>query len=372
MMINLVVMGLLFILSVVLLAGKGSWLIAGYNTSSRERKEKYNKEKLCWAAGVMVLIEAIDMALITFFRIHFMVFSLIMLVSVIAAIVYMNKCCLKSVSGDEKPDIDTGKGFWPNNKPKSMIIGIGLVIVIGVITAIFMVNSGKPPVYSLNNGILDISTEFGQKIDLADIKSIQMKNELPAGLNKVNSLGLGTVLKGKFTSDSGDVTVYADSSKPPFIYIATPSGLIILNDQSPAKTRTLFDKINSAVNKQSRAEEKPSDEITSQQAPVIKEIRFEDLDGKAVKENANWFELGSKVKIVVVLEGDCQEVDLFITPTGSAVYKEQRLIEIVTPQHNIAEYIWDVPKDTMGHFNIIAYNCNVGRRSDLYCVVSGQ
>ncbi|MDK2966743.1 DUF3784 domain-containing protein [Lacrimispora sp.] len=33
---------LLLVLSAVLLTGRGSFLIAGYNTSSQEEKEKYN------------------------------------------------------------------------------------------------------------------------------------------------------------------------------------------------------------------------------------------------------------------------------------------------------------------------------------------
>ena len=46
----------LFIMSIFLFLGKGSWLIAGYNTASIQEKEKYNEKKLCKAAGVVTLI----------------------------------------------------------------------------------------------------------------------------------------------------------------------------------------------------------------------------------------------------------------------------------------------------------------------------
>ena len=39
---------LLGILSIVLLSGHGSWLIAGYNTASKEEKAKYNGPRV-WA-----------------------------------------------------------------------------------------------------------------------------------------------------------------------------------------------------------------------------------------------------------------------------------------------------------------------------------
>ena len=38
-------------LSIILLMGKGSFLIAGYNTKSKEQKAKYNAKKLCRVVG---------------------------------------------------------------------------------------------------------------------------------------------------------------------------------------------------------------------------------------------------------------------------------------------------------------------------------
>ena len=42
---------LLGILSIVLLSGHGSWLIAGYNTASKEEKAKYNGPRVCRIVG---------------------------------------------------------------------------------------------------------------------------------------------------------------------------------------------------------------------------------------------------------------------------------------------------------------------------------
>ena len=43
--------GVLAVLSVVLLMGKGSFLVAGYNTASKKEKEKYDVKKLCRVVG---------------------------------------------------------------------------------------------------------------------------------------------------------------------------------------------------------------------------------------------------------------------------------------------------------------------------------
>lgn len=39
------------VLSLVLLLGRGSWLIAGYNTAPEEEKERYDKKRLCRVTG---------------------------------------------------------------------------------------------------------------------------------------------------------------------------------------------------------------------------------------------------------------------------------------------------------------------------------
>ena len=42
-----VVIAVFAVLSVLFLLGKGSWLIAGYNTASEKEKQQYNKRRLC-------------------------------------------------------------------------------------------------------------------------------------------------------------------------------------------------------------------------------------------------------------------------------------------------------------------------------------
>lgn len=47
------------LLTVVFLTGHGANLIAGYNTSSKEEKSKYDEKKLCKVAGIGMLVIAI-------------------------------------------------------------------------------------------------------------------------------------------------------------------------------------------------------------------------------------------------------------------------------------------------------------------------
>lgn len=47
------------VLSVILISGHGSWLIAGYNMASKEEKAKYDKKKLCRTTGCGMAVIAI-------------------------------------------------------------------------------------------------------------------------------------------------------------------------------------------------------------------------------------------------------------------------------------------------------------------------
>ena len=44
-----------FIISIVIALGKGDWLIAGYNTSSKEEKEKVNIKRLRLLTSILLL-----------------------------------------------------------------------------------------------------------------------------------------------------------------------------------------------------------------------------------------------------------------------------------------------------------------------------
>ncbi len=48
------VVGALVLLGIIFLKGKGSFLIAGYNTASKAEKEKIDEKKLCTCVGMLM------------------------------------------------------------------------------------------------------------------------------------------------------------------------------------------------------------------------------------------------------------------------------------------------------------------------------
>lgn len=56
MIIRWVVLGLFAIMGISLICGKGTWMIAGYNTMSKEEKAKHDIKKISRGVGILLLI----------------------------------------------------------------------------------------------------------------------------------------------------------------------------------------------------------------------------------------------------------------------------------------------------------------------------
>lgn len=57
---------LMLVLGIVLMMGRGSCLIAGYNTAPEAVKKLYDEKKLCRSSGVVVLIASVLLFTIAF------------------------------------------------------------------------------------------------------------------------------------------------------------------------------------------------------------------------------------------------------------------------------------------------------------------
>lgn len=97
-----------FVISVFLFKGKGSWLIAGYNTASVEVRAKYNEKKLCQTVGFVTLTVSVLLCIMAY--LGFMVekgrmqenqllpyaifFIVSVILSIVVASIYVDKKCL--------------------------------------------------------------------------------------------------------------------------------------------------------------------------------------------------------------------------------------------------------------------------------------
>ena len=88
------------VISVILISGHGSWLIAGYNTASKDEKAKYNEKKLCRTTGIGMGVITVLILIMSLFEnvlpVSFAYISFgIVLVDILLMIVVCNTVCRK-------------------------------------------------------------------------------------------------------------------------------------------------------------------------------------------------------------------------------------------------------------------------------------
>ena len=88
------------VLSIVLLSGHGSGVISGYNTASKEEKEKYDEKKLCRTMGIGMSIISILILIMWLFESVLPAFFVyiavgIIVVDVVVIIILGNTLCRK-------------------------------------------------------------------------------------------------------------------------------------------------------------------------------------------------------------------------------------------------------------------------------------
>ncbi len=88
------------VLSIALLLGHASWFISGYNTASKEEKEKYNEKKLCRTMGIgmsVITLLILTMELLENILSAFFVYIAlgIVLVDIAVIIILGNTICRK-------------------------------------------------------------------------------------------------------------------------------------------------------------------------------------------------------------------------------------------------------------------------------------
>ena len=225
---------LFLILGIVFLSGRGAFLIAGYNTMSKERKSQYNEKRLCRGMGFIMLGMSISILLL--YLDHLFIIPVIRTLALILlfmiptyGIIYLN---LKGTESVLK------KGINIPSKSESLML---IVLFIGI--GIFYVYSSQDPTINIRNEALHISGLYGRTIDFSEISNVKLLDEsmreIGAGTRRNGFGGLNTS-KGRF--DAGLLFVQTNSA--PTLLIEREDGAdIFISFRDNQETRELFEQL---------------------------------------------------------------------------------------------------------------------------------
>lgn len=225
-----VMLSLLFIaLGVLIKYFKCYWLISGYNTSSKEERERVDIASLgklvgnfCFFLGAMFLVIGI-LSLSGFDSAAIITYPMIFI-----SVIYL---ILKSQKYDSNPKSSR------TSKIAALLLGSFFIITFGLI-----LYSARETRVIVTPQSINIEGTYGINLDMNKINEIELKDSMPRIYAKANGFNFGRVLKGNFDLDEfGTCKIYIYKGKPPYIHIKYGDEHIILNQKDESRTKKLYD-----------------------------------------------------------------------------------------------------------------------------------
>ena len=101
-----------------------------------------------------------------------------------------------------------------------------------------------------DNNIINITGEYGEKINIREIKSISLVDSLPDISIKMNGFALETIKKGLFKTQSDEtVKLIINSDQHPLLLITTEDGRKIYYSAKTNSNKQLYDELRMRLNK---------------------------------------------------------------------------------------------------------------------------
>lgn len=216
------------------------FLIAGFNTMPKSKKENVDQEGLgkligyySYANGAIFLI----IGILNAFNIE---------ISIIPGIVFLAISTIYLLIKAQKFDknIFDQDGKMRKGAGKKLIAPLGITGVTLVVVAIMMVFSSQATKLTFSDNGLQIHGIYGQSYSWAVIDEVKLIDNLPELGMRTNGFALGANLKGNFqTTQLGAVKLFVNTTKSPFILLKSNDKIVIFNLADADKTKVAYEQI---------------------------------------------------------------------------------------------------------------------------------
>ncbi len=233
---------LLILPAVLLLSGRGAFLIAGYNTAAPEKKAAYDEKKLCRVTGGGLLLCGILLLLWAIIGEDappwfVAVLTIVTLLDVIVMVWLSNTRCRREGEAPEITEAD---------RRKSRRITIAAVIFTAVImipVCIMLFTGSIIPEYGEESVLIRASYWSDLSIRYADITSIEYREE-PVPGSRTGGLGSFRLLLGSFRNQEfGYYTRYTYTDCDACVVLTERGKTIVLGGEDAAATRAIYDAL---------------------------------------------------------------------------------------------------------------------------------
>lgn len=251
MILTIVISTLMLLMALLLLSGRGTFLISGYNMLSKEEKSNYNEKALCRAVGKLILIVTICMILM-FIGIHLendrlsIMGTIALLVVIFGGLIYFNTGNRYLKEGVDKSAVTLRR---PARFTKTALV-IALITLVGV--SILMFLSFQEPTVHVTQSNVRITGLYGVTVDFSEIAGINLigesMREIGSGFRTSGVSGLGDVQLGNFRSNAlGDIRLFVRAASSPTIHIERDGARdIFISFRDGAETERVYNELRLA------------------------------------------------------------------------------------------------------------------------------
>lgn len=245
-MIIILIMGICAVLSLILglfiRSGKGLMLIAGYNTTPKEERDKIDKKELSKVAGNLILRLALVFALlgITLY------FNIIWATAALFIIILIDTC-VTAVKLSRK-------GTRTKASKRGMMAAVAITTVILIAVGVMFIYGERDPAVSIQDNQIQIKAMYGLDINFSSVKNIslieQSMDDIAQKMHRDNGYGgFGGTLKGHFSAQNlGKFTLFVKLDSSPTIWIERNEGEdIYISLSGREKTEALFHVLEASI-----------------------------------------------------------------------------------------------------------------------------
>jgi hypothetical protein len=242
MLINFIMAGMFIVMGLAIHVFKMHFLIAGFNTMPKSKKENVDQEGLgrlmgyySYANGAVFLI----IGILNAFKIEISITPGIVFLAI--STVYL---LIKGQKFDKNPLDDHGK--MNKGKKEKLITALTITATTATLiaVAIMMVFSFKATKLTFSDDGFKIHGMYGETYSFEVIDEIKLIYNLPNIEKRTNGSALGTKLKGHFkVAELGSVKLFVHTNKSPFIFLKSNDKIVIFNLDDSAKTKAAYEQI---------------------------------------------------------------------------------------------------------------------------------
>lgn len=235
----------------MMLTGKGSSMIAGYNTSPSNVKAMYNAEALSKAVGTVIVVMMIMilalMECIAFWQnlIVIAALAIVLIVYTIWALVHINKNP-KYKNDPSKPIPEPTEAEKKRSKNIVIVSVVSAVVIIAAVFGLIMFY-GDVSADIEDDHITVKAPMVNETIDYADITAYYIDDNFSVGV-RTGGWGSPKILSGNFSNDAfGSYKLASYTEVKTYIVIEHGGNHLVFNLDSVEKTQQAFDDLSNKI-----------------------------------------------------------------------------------------------------------------------------